>query len=202
MKLLHLDSSILGPHSVTHEMSGKIVSQLAGSDPTIEVVYRDLVEDSVDHLTGAYLQGLSGQPVEDTTVQDELVRGAQILDEFLAADIVVIGAPMYNFTISSQLKTWIDRILVAGKTFKYTETGAVGLAGDKRVILALSRGGFYAEGTPMHAFEHLETYLRGVFGFVGVTRLEVFAANGIAMGEAARTEALENASQAIASLTV
>ena len=101
-------------------------------------------------------------------MQPDLAAGQAVLDEFLAADIVVIGAPMYNFTIPSQLKAWIDRILVAGKTFKYGPEGVQGLAGNKRVIVAISRGGFYGAGTPAAVGEHLETYLRWVFGFIGV----------------------------------
>src|SRR6202012_3032201 len=101
-------------------------------------------------------------------VQAELAAGQAVLEEFLAADIIVIGAPMYNFTIPSQLKAWIDRIVVGGKTFKYGANGPEGLAGNKRVIVAISRGGFYGAGTPTAALEHLESYLRGVFGFIGI----------------------------------
>src|ERR1700712_5755937 len=100
-----------------------------------------------------------------------------VLDEFLAADIVVVGAPMYNFTLPSQLKAWIDRVVVAGKTFRYGPQGAEGLAGNKRVIVAISRGGFSGPGTPAAALEHLESYLRGVFGFIGVTSLEFISAD-------------------------
>ena len=118
------------------------------SNPDATVVARDLAAEPLDHLTlGAFA---------DTDV----------LDEFLAADTVVIGAPMYNFGVPSQLKAWIDRIAVAGKTFRYGDDGRPsGLAGDKRVIVAISRGGFYDDG---NAMEHVETYLRGVFRFIGV----------------------------------
>ena len=104
-----------------------------------------------------------------------------MLDEFLAADTIVIGAPMYNFTLPTQLKAWIDRILVAGKTFRYTENGPEGLAGGKRVIIALARGGFYDAGSPAAALEHLESYLRGVFNFIGIEP-EFVAADGLAIG--------------------
>ncbi len=123
-----------------------------------------------------------------------------MLDEFLAADIVVLGAPMYNFTIPSQLKAWIDRILVAGKTFKYGAQGPQGLAGNKRVIVAISRGGYYGPGTPAEAFEHLETYLRGVFGFIGVAKLEFISADGIQVGPEHREKALAGALQAATKL--
>src|SRR5262249_45338930 len=113
---------------------------------------------------------------------------------------VVLGAPMYNFTIPSQLKAWIDRILVAGKTFSYTAKGPQGLAGDKRVIVAISRGGFYGEGSPMAALEHLETYLRGIFGFIGVVRPELTPADRIQVALEHREKALAGALEAAARL--
>ena len=116
-----------------------------------------------------------------------------MLDEFLAADIVVLGAPMYNFTIPSQLKAWIDRIVVRGKTFRYGAQGPEGLAGNKRVILAISRGGFYGAGTPTATLEHLESYLRGIFGFIGITDPEFIFADGIQVGPEHREKALASA---------
>jgi FMN-dependent NADH-azoreductase len=133
-------------------------------------------------------------------VQAELAAGAAVLEEFLAADIVVVGAPMYNFTIPSQLKAWIDRIVVGGKTFKYGANGPEGLAGNKRVIIAISRGGHYGADTPMAALEHLESYLRGVFGFIGVTNLEFIPADGIQLGPEHREKALAGALDAVTKL--
>jgi FMN-dependent NADH-azoreductase len=115
-------------------------------------------------------------------------------------ELVVLGAPMYNFTIPSQLKAWIDRILVAGKTFKYGPQGAEGLAGGKRVIIAISRGGFYGAGTPAAVGEHLETYLRWVFGFIGVKNLEFISADGVQVGPEHREKALAGALQAATNL--
>lgn len=115
-----------------------------------------------------------------------------VLDEFLASDIVVIGAPMYNFTLPSQLKAWIDRILVAGKTFKYSEKGVEGLAKGKRVIVTVSRGGLYGAGAPAAAGEHLETYLRWVFGFIGISP-QIIVAEGLQIGPEAREKALAKA---------
>jgi len=107
---------------------------------------------------------------------------------------------MYNFTIPSQLKAWIDRIVVAGKTFKYGAQGPEGLAGNKRVIVAISRGGFYGAGTPAAVGEHLETYLRWVFGFIGVKNLEFISADGIQVGPEHREKALAGALQAATNL--
>jgi FMN-dependent NADH-azoreductase len=136
----------------------------------------------------------------EASLQPDLAAGQAVLEEFLAADIVVLGAPMYNFTIPSQLKAWIDRILVAGKTFKYGAQGVEGLAGNKRVIVAISRGGYYGAGTPMAALEHLESYLRGVFGFIGVKNLEFISADGIQVGPEHREKAVAGALQAAGNL--
>jgi FMN-dependent NADH-azoreductase len=141
--ILHIDSSISGDASVSRTLTRSIVESLGG-----EVIYRDLAAEPLSHLT-------------------ERGQDPELLDEFLNADTVVIGAPMYNFTVPSQLKAWIDRILVAGKTFRYTADGPEGLATGKRVIIALARGGVYSEG-PAAALEHVETYLRGVFNFIGI----------------------------------
>jgi FMN-dependent NADH-azoreductase len=199
MKLLHIDSSVLGPHSVSRQVSAAIVDRLRQATPGLEVIYRDLTSVPLAHLTGSHLAASQGAVPEAALLQD-LAAGQAVLEEFLAADIVVLGAPMYNFTIPSQLKAWIDRILVAGKTFKYSAAGAEGLAGNKRVIIAISRGGFYGPGTPAAVGEHLETYLRWVFGFMGVTNLEFISADGIQVGPEHREKALAGALQAAINL--
>jgi FMN-dependent NADH-azoreductase len=181
MKLLHIDSSVLGPHSVSRQVSAAAVDRLRKATPGLEVVYRDLTLTPLAHLSGSHLAAAQGAAPE-AALQSDLVAGQTVLNEFLAADIVVLGAPMYNFTIPSQLKAWIDRIVVAGKTFKYGAQGAEGLASNKRVIIAISRGGFYGAGTPAAVGEHLETYLRWVFGFIGVTNPEFIFADGIQVG--------------------
>ena len=145
MTTLHLDSSISGDESASRALTRSIVDRLESED----VVYRDLAADPLDHLT-------------------ERGQDPHILEEFLGADTIVIGAPMYNFTLPTQLKAWIDRIVVAGQTFRYGASGPEGLAGDKRVIIALARGGFYDEGSPAAGLEFLESYLRGIFGFIGI----------------------------------
>src|SRR6202035_1066391 len=136
----------------------------------------------------------------DAALQQDLDAGQAVMDEFLAADIVVLGAPMYNFTIPSQLKAWIDRIVVAGKTFRYGAQGAEGLAGNKRVIIAVSRGGFYGADSPAAAGEYVETYLRWVFGFIGVRNLGFISAEGVQVGPEHREKALAGALQAATNL--
>lgn len=200
MKLLHIDSGILGDNSVTRRLSATIVAAQRTLSPAIELTYRDLAADPLPHLTGAALAAQGADRAElSVAMQTELAASAAALDEFLAADVIVIGAPMYNFSVPSQLKAWIDRVAVAGKTFRYTEKGPVGLAGGKRLIIASSRGGFY-EGTANAAVDHQESYLRAVFGFLGITEIEFVRAEGVAMGPEHRAKAIEIAEQAIATL--
>jgi FMN-dependent NADH-azoreductase len=199
MKLLHIDSSVLGPHSVSRQVSAAVVDRLAKATPGLTVVYRDLTTTPLAHLSGSHLAAAQGVTPE-AQLQSDLAAGQAALEEFLAADVVVIGAPMYNFTIPSQLKAWIDRILVAGKTFKYSASGVEGLAGGKRVIIAVSRGGFYGADMPTAAGEHLETYLRWVFGFIGITNPEIIVADGIQMGPELREKAVAGALQAATNL--
>jgi FMN-dependent NADH-azoreductase len=199
MKLLHIDSSVLGPHSVSRQVSAAIVDRLHRARPGLEIVYRDLATTPLAHLSGPHLAAAQGA-APDADLQQDLTAGQTVLEEFLAADIVVLGAPMYNFAIPSQLKAWIDRIVVAGKTFKYSERGAEGLAGNKRVIIAVSRGGYYGAGSPAAAGEYVETYLRWVFGFIGVTNLEFISADGVQVGPEHREKALAGALQAATNL--
>jgi FMN-dependent NADH-azoreductase len=191
MNLLHIDASVLGAHSVSRQVSAAVTQRLQRENPGIKVTYRDLAAEPLGHLSGGHLAAAQGADAGD--LKTDIEAGAAALDEFLAADIVVIGAPMYNFTAPSQLKAWIDRILIAGKTFSYSEKGPVGLAGAKRVIVAISRGNFYGQGAPAAAAEHLEAYLKTVFGFIGVTDLEFIVAEGVQVGPEHREKAIAGA---------
>lgn len=196
MKLLHIDTSILGANSVSRELTALIVGRVTGGTPA-EITYRDLSASNLPHLTPATLP--SAHPVSamagplDAAGQAARAESDRVLDEFLAADIVVIGAPMYNFTIPSQLKSWIDRILIPGKTFRYGANGAEGLVGGKRVIVAVARGGFYGPDTGAASAEHAESYLRTALAFVGITAPEFVVAEGLAAGEHDKTQALTSA---------
>jgi FMN-dependent NADH-azoreductase len=172
--ILHIDASINGENSASRAISRSIVDQLTLERGGADVTYRDLAAEPLPHLTLAAFA--------DTSV----------LDEFMSADTVVIGAPMYNFTLPTQLKTWIDRIVIAGTTFRYTANGPEGLATGKRVIVALARGGFYNAGSPASALEHLETYLRGIFNFIGIEP-EFVAADGLAVSPEQREQSIKGA---------
>lgn len=177
MKVLHIDSSITGTASTSRAVTRQIVEGFKGAGA--QITYRDLVVNPPTHLDEPHSS--AADPA---------------LTDFLEADVVVIGAPMYNFSVPSQLKAWIDRILIAGKTFAYDEKGPRGLAGGKRVILAVTRGGFYEQGA---ALEHVESYLKATFAFIGITA-EVIQVDGLMTAQ--RDASLEKARAAVASLAL
>jgi FMN-dependent NADH-azoreductase len=199
MKLLHLDSSVLADNSASRDVSAAIVARLREADPTVQVSYRDLAAEPLPHLSGAHLAAAAGAPVSDA-VKAEVAASVAVLEEFLASDVVVIGTPMYNFSVPTQLKAWIDRVCVAGKTFRYTEKGPEGLLGGKRLIVAISRGNVYSPGAPAAPNDFQEPYLRAVFGFLGITDIAFVRAEGIAFGPEQRKAALEGAREVAAQL--
>lgn len=180
MKLLHIDTSVLGENSVSRQLGAAAVDNLAAPDPRLEVRHRDLDRDPVPHLPS---RTLSGEDASATALGDT------VLQEFIDAHVVVIGVPFYNFGIPSTLKAWIDRIAVAGKTFRYTQDGPQGLAGGKRVILAIASGGPHA-GTPR---DFAEPCLRTVLGFLGIDDIQAVRAEGVAISPEHRTAALTEA---------
>lgn len=198
MKLLHLDSSILGDASASRHLSRSVVEAWSAVTADAKVTYRDLASDALSHFSAATLVA-AGTPAElrDVAQKHEAELAERTLEEFLAADAIVIGAPMYNFAIPSQLKAWIDRIAVAGKSFKYTENGPVGLAGGKTVVIASSAGGIHA-GQP--SGQAHEDYLVRMLNFVGIDDIEIVRAEGLAYGEEPRAEAMKGAAQRISEL--
>jgi FMN-dependent NADH-azoreductase len=181
MNLLHIDSSILGQGSASRELSAAIVASRRAADPTLRVTYRDLAETPLPHLSGGSLA--KADPAEAAAAE-------QVLQEFLAADVVVIGAPMYNFAIPSTLKAWIDRLAIAGRTFRYNDQGmAEGLAGGKQLVIASSRGGFHQDS----GADFQEPYLRYIFGFMGITDIAFVRAEGLAVSPGQRKKSLDDA---------
>ncbi|MEV8520947.1 FMN-dependent NADH-azoreductase [Dyella marensis] len=200
MKLLHIDASILGEQSVSRQLTAAIVKQLLAAEPAAEVIHQDLAAEPAGHLSAAEFMAFQGVEPQDDATRQDAARNAQWLDDFLAADVIVVGAPMYNFSLPTQLRAWLDRLAVAGKSFRYTASGAEGLAGGKRVIVASSRGGMYGEGSPMAALDHQETYLRGFFGFLGITDVSFIRAEGLAFGPESRSAAIDAAVADVAKL--
>lgn len=177
MKLLHVDSSILGQNSASRELSAAIVARWQDAVPGLQVGYRDLDAAPLPHLSSMSLAGANAA---------EAAEAERVMQEFLGADVIVIGAPMYNFGIPSTLKAWIDRLAVAGKTFHYTGTGPEGLAGGKKVVIASSRGGFHLD----RGSDFQEPYLRFLFGFLGITDIEIVRAEGLAVSPQHRVDGM------------
>lgn len=180
MKLLHLDSSILGENSASRAIGAAVVARWQDAIPGLHVTHRDLAARPLPHLSGGSLAGSD---------PSEAAEAERVMQEFLGADVLVVGAPMYNFGVPSTLKAWIDRIAVAGKTFRYTESGPQGLAGGKKVVIASSRGGFHQH----NGADFQEAYLRQVFGFLGITDIEIVRAEGLAVSPEQRTASMASA---------
>jgi FMN-dependent NADH-azoreductase len=198
MQILRIDSATTGENSVSRELTQAIADHFAARYPDAAWIVRDLEADPLPHLTRA-TTGAIRLPAEahDEAMAAAFAAERAVLDEFLASDIVIVGAPMYNFTIPSQLKAWIDRLGVPGVTFSYSEAGPEGLAGGRRLIIASSRGGAYKMDGPA---EHQETYLRDFFAFIGIGDPVFIRAEKTGFGPEARAEAMEAAREEIAKL--
>ncbi|MBN8755956.1 MULTISPECIES: FMN-dependent NADH-azoreductase [Variovorax] len=194
MKLLHIDSSILAANSTSRLLSAETVAAWRAAHPDTTVEYLDLAVDTPSHFSADSLgikTGVQAQPTEAQQRENDLSE--KLVSQFLAADVVVIGTPFYNFSIPTQLKAWIDRLAQVGRTFKYTDKGPVGLAGGKTVIVASTRGGVYSTSEGGQAMEHQESYLKVIFGFFGITDVRFVRAEGVAMGDGAKATALASA---------
>ncbi|CAA2105527.1 FMN-dependent NADH-azoreductase [Variovorax paradoxus] len=191
MKLLHIDSSILGTNSTSRLLSGEVVAAWRAAHPDTDVDYLDLAANAPSHFSADALgikTGVQAQPTEAQRRENDLSE--KLVSQFLASDVIVIGTPFYNFSIPTQLKAWIDRLAQIGRTFKYTDKGPVGLAGGKTVIVASTRGGVYSTSEGGQAMEHQESYLKVIFGFFGITDVRFVRAEGVAMGDEAKAKAL------------
>lgn len=200
-KLLHIDSSILGGNSVSRQLTAQIVASWQAGHPGTEVSYLDLAVDTPSHLSAESLgfRLPAGSALTEVQARENAISEA-LVSQFLASDVIVIGAPLYNFAIPTQLKSWIDRIAQVGRTFHYTDKGPVGLATGKTVVVASTRGGVYSTSEAARAMEHQESYLTTVFGFLGITDVRFVRAEGLAMGDAKKAEALAEAGQHILKL--
>lgn len=202
MKLLQIHSSVAGAQSLSRRLTDSITNAIADAMPGLEIVSRDLAADELPHLSGERLPVVRAGKTEDLTpVQaEEYALAEAVLAEFLSADIIVIGAPMYNFAVPSQLKAWIDRLARAGRTFRYGPNGPEGLAGGRKVIIASSRGGVYSTSAAGQAADHQESWLKLVFGFIGITDVSIVRVEGVGMGPDALAAAFAAAEAEIAAL--
>jgi len=200
VNILHIDSSPLGSHSVSRQLTAHAVANLVAKHAGANVEHLDLAKDAPNHLTTDALAPRLGVAEADLSPAQRAENAVteRLLQQFLSADVVVIGAPMYNFSVPSQLKAWCDRIAQAGRTFEYTATGPKGLVTGKRVLVISTRGGFYAGKPHEVAMDHQEAYLKGFFAFLGVTDVQVVRAEGLNTGPDPRQQAIASAQAALA----
>ncbi|WAC48219.1 NAD(P)H-dependent oxidoreductase [Asticcacaulis sp. SL142] len=198
--ILHIDSSILGGYSVSRALTAEIVDRQLALHPHAQVVRRDLVKDAALHLSDAHLAVFQGGAISSPALGQDLAVGSAYMDDLFAADVIVIGAPMYNFSIPSQLKGWVDRISVAGRTFRYTDKGPEGLVKGKKAYIASARGGVYTGDSPMATLDHQETYLRNALAFIGVTDVTIIRAEGLSLGDESKASAIAAAKAQIAAI--
>ena len=198
--ILYINSSARNSGSISRQVTGEFVAKLQASQPGSLVVERDVAANPIPHLDEQKLGAFFTPADKRSAEQQALVKvSEELIAEVNAADIIVIGAPMYNFSITSTLKTWIDHVARAGVTFKYTETGPVGLIQGKKVYVFTSRGGVYSEG-PAKVMDFHETYLRAVLGFIGMTDITFVHSEGLGMGEAAVEKAIAQTRETIGTL--
>ena len=203
MKLLQVDSSILGSASTSRALTAEITAEWLRANAGTAIEILDLAQDAPGHFSADSLGSKIGVQAEPTETQKrENAVSERLVSQFLAADVIVIGAPLYNFSVPTQLKAWIDRLAQPGRTFKYTEKGPQGLAAGKTVIVASTRGGVYSTSAGGQAMEHQESYLKTVFGFFGITDVRIVRAEGLAMGDAAKSAAIAAAREQIAAAIV
>lgn len=197
--VLYVNTSPLGYHSVTRKLTANILAKIATSVPDAKVVERDLAASPLPHLSAVTLSAFSTPPDQLNQAQSEaLALSEALVEEVMAADVIVIGAPMWNFGIPSALKAWIDHIVRAGRTFKYGAAGPESLLpAGKNVIIASARGGVYSEG-PMQSMDYQEAYLKAVLGFIGLQDIAIVRAEGVAMGEDAAAAAMSTADAQLA----
>jgi FMN-dependent NADH-azoreductase len=194
MKLLRIDSSARR-NSVSRQLTGKFVEAWKKENPTGEIIERDLSTTSLPLITDEWVQSAYADPSSLTPAQKQVLSASDaLIDEVVKADIIVIGAPMYNFTIAAPLKAWIDQVVRVGKTVLWGQNGPRGVLEGKKVVVLTSRGGSFRPGTPTAQYDHQEPYLRHILAFIGLTDVTFIHAENQKPGELAepsRSAAIE-----------
>jgi FMN-dependent NADH-azoreductase len=191
MNILHVISSPRGSASYSNRVAANVLDELRARNPEASVTVRDLARDPLPHVGDDFFTATRGPNGPQTDAQRALLtRSDELVDELFAADLIVIAAPMINFTIPSNLKAWIDHVARAGRTFRYSEKGPEGLVQGKQVILVAARGGIYADGNTM---DFQLPYLKSVLAFLGMTDVVVLEVEGTAYGPEAAEKAVEAA---------
>nr|WP_221208136.1 FMN-dependent NADH-azoreductase [Pseudoduganella violacea] len=197
---MYINSSVRSSGSLSRQLSAEFIAKWRAANPGDTIVERDLAAQPVPHLSEDMMGAFFTAPEQRNAAQAAVVKTSDALvAELFAADVIVIGAPMYNFSISSTLKAWIDHIARAGLTFKYTENGPLGLVQGKKVYVFTASGGVYSDG-PGSGFDFLSTYLRAALGFLGMSDIRFIQAEGVAGGEQAVADTVAKGRQTIEAL--
>ena len=200
MKLLRIDSSARR-NSVSPQLAERFVETWKKQNPAGEVIERDLANTHLPHITDEWMPAAHSDLANLTPTQRETLSISDaLMDELLAADTIVIGAPMHNLTVSAPLKAWIDQVVRAGRTVLWGPNGTEGVLKGKKVVVLTSRGGSFRPGTPTAQYDHQEPYLRHILGFVGLTDITFIHAENQKPGELAepsRKAAFEQLQQAV-----
>lgn len=196
--ILVLNSSVSGQASISRLLVADAVTELTSREPDAKIVFRDLAADPIPHLLPSTVAGVRAQ-ASTPAEQEARALSDKLIAELRAADVIVIGAPMYNFSVPTTLRSWFDHVLRAGETFRYSEAGPEGLLTGKKVIVVESRGGLYSEG-PAQAIDFQEPYLRQLLGFIGLTDVTFIRAEKIGYGPEARDQAVADSRAALANI--
>jgi FMN-dependent NADH-azoreductase len=194
-RILHLISSPRGADSFSIKLANAVIDKLQQEHPGSSIDEVNLIESNVPHLDTAHLRSFFTPAEQLTTEDQDAIRYSdEAIAQLMAADIIVIGAPLYNFSIHSSLKAWIDHIARAGKTFTYSAQGAEGLVKGKKVYVAMSSGAVYSEGL-YQPYDFVSTYLKAVLGFLGMTDFTLIRVEGVnipGLKEEALAKAIES----------
>jgi FMN-dependent NADH-azoreductase len=200
-RLLFVTSSVFGPGSKSRQIGAEFVAAWGKAHPGTAVVERHLSPESLPHLTQETIAAWSLPEEQRSPRQREIAAFADaVIAEVEAADIVVIAAPMYNFTISSTLKSWIDHLVRAGRTFRYSAAGPEGLLKGKKVFIVTGRGGVYSGDSPARGLDFQEPYLRAILGFLGLTDVTFIHIEGLAVSPESAASGLARARKAATDL--
>ncbi len=192
--VLRLTTSILGESSVSSQLIDRLLDRLEQAGNPLTIVERNFSKTPIPHFDGEWLQAVMTPEADRNDQQQQKVAFSQeLIDELRAADTLVIALPMYNFSLPSMLKAWNDHVARAGVTFKYTESGPVGLLGKKKVYLVTAMGGLHEPGKG----DFLRPYMQHFLGFLGLDDITFITADGLSMGEEARAAGLARADSAI-----
>lgn len=199
--ILHIDSSPRGERSISRTLSYEFITSWKDTHPEDTITYRDLGRNPVPHVDESWIAAAFTPPNARTPELTEAISlSDSLVDELLEADRYVLGVPMYNLSVPSTFKAYIDQIVRVGRTFVIGENGSISglVPSDKKLLVITSRGGTFPPGTPAAAYDLQEPYIRAIFGFIGITDITFIHADSLNLGDEAREKSLEAAKNAIA----